>query len=104
MKAAYLIRLVVMDGQAIALVVTYIVNILPHHHDSTRAWQIAAGDQLEQRGFPRPIWPHHTYNRRFLDAKVCFQREGDSFIDQAARIFFAQIINFEKWHAHYLYS
>ena len=103
-KAAYLVRLVVVDREAITFVVTYIVNVLPHHHDSARTGQIAAGNQFEQRGFSRTVRSHHADNRGFFDVEVGFQRKSNLLVDQTACVFFTQLINLEKWNAHNLYS
>ena len=70
LEMAYLVGLVVVNGQSVSLIIFYIVNIVTVAIYFPPGGLIAAGDQFKQGRLSRTVWPHHSNDRRFFDGKV----------------------------------
>ena len=74
-EAPYLVGLVVVDREAVALARLDAVDVLPHAHDAPRGGRVGAGYQFEQRRLPRAVRPEHADDLGLFEREARLQPE-----------------------------
>jgi hypothetical protein len=73
LERPHLVGLVVVDRQPVALARAHLVNVLAVDQHAARARQVAAGDQLEQRGLARAVGAHDTDHAGLVHLEIGVQ-------------------------------
>jgi hypothetical protein len=97
-----LVRLVVMNRQAIALTVADAMNILAHDAHPAGRREIAAGNELEECRLAGTVRPHDADDGRLLDDEIRLERKRHLAVEHAAGIALGERVDAKERGGHRL--
>ena len=100
LERADLVRLVVVDGEAVAIAIPDAVNILSADAHLAGRRLVAAGDELEERRLAGAVRPQHADDRRRIDDEVGFQRKRHLAAKRPARVALGDGVDVQERRGH----
>ena len=95
-EMTHLIGLMVMNGQAIAIAVFYLMDIMSQAKHLATVRAVASGDEFKKGRLTRAVRSHQPDNSRRCNGKIGFQLKRHLFVQQTASIHFAKLVDNQK--------